>query len=62
MTSLLEYLDKDCEMTVFPQPNAPGIAVVPPCTHLKEKSMILIRKHLVIYLFSQYTALATFSL
>ena len=35
MTSLLEYLDSDCEMTVLPQPKAPGMAVVPPCTHLK---------------------------
>lgn len=35
MTSLLEYLDKDWEMTVFPQPKAPGMAVVPPCTHLR---------------------------
>src|ERR1700733_8197554 len=32
--SLFENLDKACEMTVFPQPNAPGIAVVPPCTQL----------------------------
>ena len=23
-------------MTVLPQPKAPGIAVVPPCTHLKK--------------------------
>lgn len=38
MTSLLEYLDSDWEMTVLPQPKAPGMAVVPPCTHLyKEK-------------------------
>src|ERR1700722_12200600 len=36
MMSLLENLDRACEMTVFPQPKAPGIAVVPPCTHLKE--------------------------
>ena len=35
MTSELEYLDRDCEMTVLPQPKAPGMAVVPPCTHLK---------------------------
>lgn len=35
MTSELEYLERDCEITVFPHPKAPGIAVVPPCTHLK---------------------------
>ena len=35
MTSLLEYLDRDWEMTVLPHPKAPGIAVVPPCTHLE---------------------------
>ncbi|TNN53298.1 hypothetical protein EYF80_036453 [Liparis tanakae] len=34
MTSLLEYLDSDCEITVLPHPKAPGMAVVPPCTHL----------------------------
>ncbi len=34
MISLFEYFDKACEMTVFPQPNAPGMAVVPPCTQL----------------------------
>ena len=34
MTSELENLDSDWEMTVLPQPKAPGIAVVPPCTHL----------------------------
>ena len=34
ITSLLEYLESDWEMTVFPHPKAPGIAVVPPCTHL----------------------------
>ena len=27
-------MDKDWEMTVFPQPKAPGIAVVPPWTQL----------------------------
>ena len=32
--SELEYFDKDWEITVFPQPKAPGIAVVPPCTQL----------------------------
>ena len=30
MTSELEYLDKACEITVLPQPKAPGIAVVSP--------------------------------
>ena len=30
MISLFENLDNACEMTVFPQPNAPGMAVVPP--------------------------------
>jgi len=35
MTSELEYLDSDCEITVLPHPKAPGIAVVPPCTHLQ---------------------------
>lgn len=44
MTSLLENLDNDWEMTVLPQPKAPGIAVVPPCTHLKLKSRNL-QKH-----------------
>lgn len=34
MISLFEYFDNAWEMTVFPQPKAPGIAVVPPCTHL----------------------------
>lgn len=34
MTSEFEYLDKAWEMTVLPQPKAPGMAVVPPCTHL----------------------------
>ena len=33
-TSLFENFDSDCEMTVLPQPNAPGTAHVPPCTHL----------------------------
>ena len=32
--SLFEYLDSACEITVLPQPKAPGIAVVPPCTQL----------------------------
>ena len=36
MMSELEYLDSDCEMTVLPQPKAPGMAVVPPCTQLRE--------------------------
>lgn len=35
MTSELEYLDKACEITVFPQPKAPGMAVVPPWTQLE---------------------------
>lgn len=35
ITSEFENLDKLCEMTVLPQPKAPGIAVVPPRTHLK---------------------------
>ena len=30
MTSELEYLLSDCEMTVLPHPNAPGIAVAMP--------------------------------
>jgi hypothetical protein len=34
MMSLFENFDSACEMTVFPQPKAPGIAVVPPCTQL----------------------------
>ena len=34
--SELEYLDSDCEMTVFPHPKAPGMAVVPPWTHLAD--------------------------
>ena len=34
MTSELEYLESDCEITVLPQPKAPGMAVVPPWTHL----------------------------
>jgi hypothetical protein len=34
MISLFENLDTACEITVLPQPNAPGMAVVPPCTHL----------------------------
>ena len=29
MPSELEYLDSACEMTVLPQPNAPGMAQVP---------------------------------
>lgn len=46
MTSLLEYFERDCEITVFPQPNAPGIAVVPPCTHLHKEKRTLICKEL----------------
>jgi hypothetical protein len=37
MISLFENLDSACEMTVFPQPKAPGMAVVPPCTHLRRR-------------------------
>ena len=33
--SELEYFERDCEITVLPQPKAPGIAVVPPCTALQ---------------------------
>lgn len=40
ITSLLEYLDNDCEMTVFPHPKAPGIAVVPPCTQLDSAELM----------------------
>ena len=36
MMSLFENLDSACEMTVLPQPKAPGMAVVPPCTQLLE--------------------------
>ena len=32
MPSLLEYLESACEITVLPQPKAPGIAQVPPST------------------------------
>ena len=35
MMSLFENLERACEMTVLPQPKAPGIAVVPPCTQLE---------------------------
>lgn len=38
--SLLENLDIACEITVFPQPNAPGIAVVPPCTQLTARDKV----------------------
>lgn len=50
MTSLLEYLDKDWEITVFPHPKAPGIAVVPPWTQLhrtEEKKHIFKKNKLV---------------
>lgn len=40
MTSELEYLDKACEMTVLPQPKAPGMAVVPPWTQLWARGSI----------------------
>mmetsp|Transcript_7003 Transcript_7003/g.9837 ORF Transcript_7003/g.9837 Transcript_7003/m.9837 type:complete len:217 (-) Transcript_7003:278-928(-) len=39
MASLLLNLDSDCEMTVFPQPKAPGTAQVPPSTLGKMPSM-----------------------
>ena len=32
MPSELEYFESACEMTVFPHPNAPGMAHVPPRT------------------------------
>ena len=38
--SLFENLDNACEMTVLPHPNAPGIAVVPPCTQLGALSVV----------------------
>jgi len=41
MTSELLYFDSDWEMTVFPQPKAPGMAVVPPCTQGKRASNTL---------------------
>uniref|UniRef100_A0A0E9RXD9 Uncharacterized protein n=1 Tax=Anguilla anguilla TaxID=7936 RepID=A0A0E9RXD9_ANGAN len=41
MTSLLEYLERDCEITVLPHPKAPGMAVVPPWTHGKSASSTL---------------------
>lgn len=40
MTSLLLYLDRAWEITVFPHPNAPGIAQVPPWTSGKRLSRI----------------------
>ena len=43
--SLLENFDNDCEMTVLPQPNAPGTAHVPPCTHLKHKAHLHHTRH-----------------
>ena len=36
---LLLNLDRDCEMTVLPQPKAPGTAQVPPSTEGKRPSM-----------------------
>jgi len=39
MMSELDYLESDCEMTVLPQPNAPGTALVPPNTEGKIPSM-----------------------
>ena len=44
MTSELEYFDSDCEMTVLPQPNAPGMAVVPPWTQLKKANKVMIAR------------------
>ena len=32
-------------MTVLPQPKAPGIAVVPPCTQLREGVLEFASKH-----------------
>lgn len=37
--SELENLDTACEMTVLPHPKAPGIAVVPPWTHLYNRQI-----------------------
>jgi hypothetical protein len=42
MTFELEYLERDCEMTVLPQPKAPGMAVVPPCTQLQTLLIVVI--------------------
>ena len=39
MQSEFEYLDSACEMTVLPQPKAPGTAQVPPSTDGKRASM-----------------------
>ena len=39
MQSELEYLERACEMTVLPQPNAPGTAQVPPSTEGKRASI-----------------------
>ena len=36
IASELENLERDWEITVLPHPKAPGIAVVPPWTHLEE--------------------------
>lgn len=38
ITSELENLDKLCEITVFPHPKAPGMAVVPPKTQLEKQT------------------------
>ena len=32
-------------MTVLPQPKAPGIAVVPPCTHLRVGVLVFVSEH-----------------
>jgi len=31
-------------MTVFPQPKAPGMAVVPPCTHLNRQTFCFLNE------------------
>ena len=36
--SQLEYFERACEITVFPHPNAPGMAQVPPRTEGKSVS------------------------
>jgi hypothetical protein len=34
-------------MTVLPQPNAPGMAVVPPCTHLNINDLLLLEGSII---------------
>lgn len=41
MTYELEYFDSACEMTVLPQPNAPGMEQVPPNIDGNSASMTL---------------------